>query len=253
MRSPRGSDAVHPQSLHWRRSGRGPVDSFDYRMLSQPGVETACHNTSMADSSRRSRPVAFAIFLVVSGVLGLLAAFELSVEKVLTLSDPGHVPSCNVGVLVGCSVNLESWQGSLFGFPNPFIGLMTWPAVIVVGVALLAGASFARWFWVLFNVGVAGALVFVGWLIAQSIYVLAVLCPWCMLTWAVTIPVFWAVTLYNLREGNIPVPARVRRLAGAWFKWIPLITVVCYAIVVVLAQVQINAIPLVIIDLQNLF
>ena len=92
----------------------------------------------------------------------------------------------------------------MFGFPNPFIGLMAWPVVITIGVALLGGVRFPRWFWAGFNVGVAGALVFVGWLIAQSIYVLDVLCPWCMLTWAVTIPTFWAVTLYNLREGNIP-------------------------------------------------
>lgn len=207
----------------------------------------------MPDSSPRSRPVAFAIFLVIAGVLGLLAAYELSVEKVLTLSDPDHVPSCNVGVLVGCSTNLESWQGSVFGFPNPFLGLMTWPAVIVVGMALLAGARFARWFWVVFNLGVAGALAFVAWLIAQSIYVLDVLCPWCMLTWAVTIPVFWAVTLFNLREGNIPVPARVRRLAAGWFKWVPLITVVSYVVVVVLAQAHMDAIPRVMLDLGNLF
>jgi uncharacterized membrane protein len=207
----------------------------------------------MPDSSPRSRPVAFAVFLIVSGVLGLLAAWELSVEKVLVLADPEHVPACNVGVLVGCDVNLESWQGSLFGFPNPFIGLMAWPVVIAVGVAILAGARFSRWFWVGFNVGVVGALVFVGWLIAQSIYVLDVLCPWCMLTWAVTIPVFWAVTLYNLREGHIPASARMRRLATEWFKWIPLITVVSYAIVIVLAQAHMNAIPRVMIDLQNLF
>ena len=158
----------------------------------------------MPDSSPRSRPVAFAVFLVVAGALGLLAALELSLEKVLVLADPEHVPSCDVGVLVGCGVNLESWQGSVFGFPNPFIGLMAWPVVITIGVALLAGARFPRWFWIGFNVGVAGALVFVGWLIAQSIYVLDVLCPWCMLTWAVTIPTFWVVTLHNLRDGKFP-------------------------------------------------
>ncbi|PWC04128.1 vitamin K epoxide reductase family protein [Agromyces badenianii] len=207
----------------------------------------------MPDSTRRSRPVALAVFFVIAGALGLYAAFELTIEKLLTLSDPSHVPACNVGVLVGCSTNLASWQGSLFGFPNPFIGLMAWPVVIVIGMAILAGATFARWFWVLFNVGVAGAIVFVGWLIFQSIYVLDVLCPWCMLTWAVTIPIFWALTLYNLREGHIPVPARVRRLAGAWSSWVPLITVVSYAVVILLAQVQMNAIPRVMIDLQNLF
>ena len=207
----------------------------------------------MPDSPPRSRPVALAVFLIIAGALGLLAAFELSVEKVLVLADPEHVPNCNVGVLVGCTTNLESWQGSVFGFPNPFIGLMAWPVVITIGVAILARAHFAHWFWIGFNAGVAGALVFVGWLIAQSIYVLDVLCPWCMLTWAVTIPAFWVVTLHNLRTGHIPASARVRAVAGELYKWIPLITLVCYAIVVVLAQVHMNAIPRVLVDLQNLF
>ncbi|WP_139417088.1 vitamin K epoxide reductase family protein [Agromyces laixinhei] len=205
----------------------------------------------MPDSPRRSRPVGLAVFLLIAGALGLLAAFELSMEKVLLLSDPAHIPSCNVGVLVGCSTNLSSWQGAVFGFSNPFLGLMAWPVVITIAVAILAGATFSRWFWAAFNVGVAGALIFVGWLIYQSIYVLDVLCPWCMLTWAVTIPTFWALTLYNLREGHIPVSARVRRLAGSWLSWVPLITVVCYAVVVLLAQAQMNAVPRVLIDLQN--
>ncbi|MCM3656947.1 vitamin K epoxide reductase family protein [Agromyces mediolanus] len=207
----------------------------------------------MPDSARRTRPFGLAVFLLIAGALGLLAAWELSVEKVLTLIDPAHVPNCNVGVLVGCATNLESWQGSVFGFPNPFIGVAAWPVVITIAVGILAGARFARWFWVGLNVGVAGALVFVGWLIFQSIYVLDVLCPWCMLTWAVTIPTFWVVTLHNLREGNLPGSARVKRLAAAWFGWIPLITVVCYAIVIFLAQVQMDAIPRVLLDLQNFF
>ena len=65
----------------------------------------------------------------------------------------------------------------------------------MVGVAILAGARFARWFWWLFELGVAGAFVFVIWLIGQSIFVLGTLCPWCMVTWVVTIPTFYAVTL----------------------------------------------------------
>ena len=52
------------------------------------------------DSPARTRPVAFAVFLVIAGALGLLAAFELSIEKILTLSNPDYVPNCNVGVLV---------------------------------------------------------------------------------------------------------------------------------------------------------
>ena len=207
----------------------------------------------MPDSPRPARPVALAVFLVVAGALGLLAAFELTLEKILTLSNPDYVPACNVGVLVGCSVNLGSDQGALFGFPNPLIGLMAWPVVITTGVALLAGARFARWYWIGLNVGLTGALAFVIWLIAQSIYVLDVLCPWCMLTWAVTIPVFLVVTLRNLREGAIPASPAVRRVADTLMGWVVVITIACYAVVILLAQAQMNAIPRVIIDLQNLF
>ncbi|MGR0219182.1 vitamin K epoxide reductase family protein [Agromyces sp. ZXT2-6] len=207
----------------------------------------------MPDTPRPARPVALAVFLVIAGALGLLAAFELTLEKILTLSNPGYVPGCNVGVLVGCSVNLGSDQGSVFGFPNPLIGLMAWPVVVTTGMALLAGARFARWYWIGLNVGVTGALAFVIWLIAQSIYVLDVLCPWCMLTWAVTIPVFLVVTLRNLREGAIPASEGMRRVAGTLMGWVAVITIACYAVVVLLAQAQMNAIPRVLIDLQNLF
>ena len=95
--------------------GRGPGDSLDYRTDSRVRAEPACQNTDMPDDSpARTRPVAFAVFLVIAGALGLLAAFELSIEKILTLSNPDYVPNCNVGVLVGCSVNLASNQGSVF-------------------------------------------------------------------------------------------------------------------------------------------
>ena len=207
----------------------------------------------MPDSPRTARPIAFAVFLVIAGGLGLLAAFELSIEKILTLSDPGYEPGCNVGVLVGCSTNLASQQGAIFGFPNPFIGLMAWPVVITIGMALLARARFDRWFWIGLNVGVTGALAFVIWLIAQSIYVLDVLCPWCMLTWAVTIPVFWAVTFRNLREGVFTSDERVRRVGAVALSWVVVITIASYVVVVVLAQLHMDAIPRVILDLQNLF
>ena len=109
-----------------------------------------------------------------------------------------------------CAKNLESWQGSVFGFPNPILGLTGWVAPIVVGVAILAGARFARWFWWLFELGLAFAFVFVIWLIGQSIFVLGTLCPWCMVTWVVTIPTFYAVTLHLLRTGIVPAPRGIR-------------------------------------------
>ncbi|MGO7984296.1 vitamin K epoxide reductase family protein, partial [Rhizobium johnstonii] len=76
-----------------------------------------------------------------------------------------------------------------------------------IGVALLARARFAAWFWIGFNVGVLGALALVIWLMSESIFVLGTLCPWCLVTWAVVIPLFWIVTIDNLRTGRIRTTA----------------------------------------------
>lgn len=187
------------------------------------------------------RPRLLALWLIVAGVVGLAAAFLLTIDKLDMLRDPNAQLTCSVNLLIGCATNLASWQGSLFGFPNPLLGLIGWTATIAAGVAVLASrGGLARWFWLAFNAGVVLALALVVFLITASLTVLHILCPWCMVTWAVTIPTFWAVTLYNLKAGAIPVPERARRVFAALYGWVPVITVACYALVAVLAQVQLD-------------
>jgi uncharacterized membrane protein len=195
-------------------------------------------------SARRAesmpRPVGMAIALLIAGGLGLAASLALTLDKITLLERPDAQLTCNFSVLIGCSTNLNSAQGAVFGFPNPLLGLMFWPAVLAVGVALLAGARLAGWFWVLFALGTTASLTLVVWFIGQSVFVLRVLCPWCMVTWAVTIPVFLVVTLHVLRSGAIPVPAPLRRAGAATYAWIPLITLLSYVVVGVLAQWQLD-------------
>ena len=194
----------------------------------------------MPFTTSKKPPVGLAIFLIIAGAIGFAAAFALTLDKFTMLQDPTAQLSCNFSVLVGCSTNLGSWQGAVFGFPNPLIGVAAWSVVITIGAAILAGARFARWFWLGLNVGVAGALAFVIWLMGQSFFVLDVLCPWCMVTWTVTIPVFLAVTLYNLKTGIIPGSARVRRMAAGAYSWIFVITIACYLIAATIAQIQMD-------------
>ncbi|TFC43618.1 vitamin K epoxide reductase family protein [Cryobacterium sp. TMT1-21] len=191
-----------------------------------------------ADQSKR--PVGLAIFLIVGGLIALTAAFLLTIDKFRILEDPQAQLSCNFSVLVGCSTNLGSWQGAIFGFPNPLIGLIAWTVVITIGVAILAGARFKRWFWIGLNIGVTGALALVIWLMGQSFFVLDVLCPWCMVTWVVTIPTFLAVTLHNLTVGNLPASPGVRRFAAGAYSWIVVITIGCYLVAAVIAQLQMD-------------
>jgi uncharacterized membrane protein len=188
----------------------------------------------------RARPKALAVWLIIAGVVGWWAAFSLTMERLQLLMDPDAILGCDISPLVQCGKNLESWQGSVFGFPNPILGLAGWVAPIVVGMAILAGARFARWFWWLFELGVTFAFVFVIWLIGQSIFVLGTLCPWCMVTWVVTIPTFYAMTLHLLRTGILPAPRSIRSGADKLMGWVPLLAVVSYAIIAVIAQVRLD-------------
>ncbi|MGM1016534.1 MAG: vitamin K epoxide reductase family protein [Actinomycetota bacterium] len=189
-------------------------------------------------SQQRTRPVVFAVWLIIASVVGWWAAFQLTVEKFVLLENPEADIGCNFSVVLQCSANLNSWQGEVFGFPNPLLGLAGWMAPLVVGVALLAGARFARWFWALFGVGMTGALAFVIWLISQSIFALGTLCPWCMVTWAVTIPTFFATVLHLFRTGTFPVSEKARERAGRLMIWVPLATILAYAVIIVIAQSQ---------------
>lgn len=192
----------------------------------------------MTDASPQRRPLAFAILLIVTGAIGWYASFALTLDKFAVLENPEADLDCNLSVIVQCGVNLGSWQGAVFGFPNPIIGLGGFVAPIAVGVALLAGATFARWFWIVFNAGVLGAFGFILWLSYQSIFNLGTLCPWCMLVWSMVIPMFWTLTLRNAREGVFG--AGLVRIGSLLYGWVPAITLAGYLIIAIVAQVRLD-------------
>lgn len=153
-------------------------------------------------SPRRSVcPVAW--LLLVGGVAGFLAAFTLMVEKLNLLTDPTYVPSCTMDAVINCTDVMTSDQAGLFGFPNPLIGIAAFPVLIVLGALLLSGVRLPDWVWLGLQIGVVFGVVFVGWLISQAVYEIGALCPYCMVVWAVVIPLFWVVTAENLNNGAL--------------------------------------------------
>lgn len=161
-------------------------------------------NDYFAPSLRRPRTLAW--LLVVGGAIGLAAAAVLLVEKIALLEDPTYVPSCSINPILSCGSVMQTSQAEAFGFPNPIIGVAGFAVVITVGVAILAGARLERWFWLGLQAGVTFGVGFVHWLIFQSLYRIDALCPYCMVVWTVTIPIFWYVTLHNLRRGFLRAP-----------------------------------------------
>lgn len=116
------------------------------------------------------------------------------------LQNPDYVPSCSLNPVLACGSVMSTPQAQVLGFPNPVLGVIGFSVVTTIGVALLAGAVFPRWFWLGLQVGVTAGAVFVHWLIFQSLYRIEALCPYCMAVWTVTVPVSWYVTLYTLRQ-----------------------------------------------------
>lgn len=187
-----------------------------------------------------SRPTGFAVFSIIAGAIGWFASFELLTEYIKTLTSSDYVPNCNVSILVTCGPNMGSWQGSLFGFSNTIIGVSAFVAPIAVGVALLAGARFSRWFWSLYQLGLLGGFVFICWLFSQSVFVLGTLCPWCMVVWSVMIPLWWVSLFRPYAAGDVPLAPSARAVFQRLSSWAWVIVLLCYLIIAFVAQLQLD-------------
>lgn len=173
-----------------------------------------------------------AYILSVGGLIGFLAAFILTVEKIQLIQNPAFVPSCNLSPLLSCGSVMTTSQASIFGFPNSLIGVAGFAIVAAVGMGLLAGAKFKRWFWLGLQAGGLFGIVFIHWLFFQSVYVIGALCPYCMVVWAVTIPTFLYVTTYNLQS------SRFKNLAQFFKQHIVEILVIWHLILIGLILVK---------------
>lgn len=202
-------------------------------------LDMMCH-MSTAGALSTSRNKAFAIFNIVAGLVGLFAAFELLTEYIKTLQTPGYVPNCSVSLLVTCGPNMGSAQGSVFGFSNTILGVAAFVAPIAVGVALLAGAKFASWFWWLYQAGLLFGIGFVFWLAYQSIFVLGTLCPWCMVVWAAMIPLWWISFLRPHAIGDVPHSSATQKVFAGLYSWAWVLIVFCFLLIAVVAQVQLD-------------
>jgi len=151
--------------------------------------------------------------MLFSAGLSLLASFTLSIDAVELARDPTATLKCDINSVISCGQVGLSWQASLFGFPNAFLGLIAEPVVITIAVASLGGVRFPRWFMASAQVVYTLGLIFAYWLFAQSMLVIHALCPWCLVITLSTTLVFWSLTHFNLREGNLFLPAGLERRA----------------------------------------
>ncbi|WP_216207678.1 vitamin K epoxide reductase family protein [Amycolatopsis aidingensis] len=172
---------------------------------------------------------------LIAGAIGLVASAALTIEKIAKLGDPEYIPSCSFNPVLTCGDVMDSQQASAFGFPNPLIGIAAFAVVVTVGVVSLAGFRAPRWFWLGMQLGTTFGVVFVHWLIYASLYQIGALCPYCMVVWAVTIPIFWYTTLHNLTHGHFSAG---RPAATGLARFHSLLLVLWFLIIVVLILIR---------------
>ncbi|WP_156746184.1 vitamin K epoxide reductase family protein [Mycobacterium sp. 1423905.2] len=152
----------------------------------QPAEQTA--EREPADPAPWRAPAPSAWWVLIAGVVGLIASATLTVEKIELLLNSSYVPSCNINPIVSCGSVMVTPQASLLGFPNPLLGIAAFSVVVVTGVLAVAKVPLPRWYWIGLTAGTLIGAIFVHWLIFQSLYRIGALCPYCMVVWAVTIP-----------------------------------------------------------------
>lgn len=194
--------------------------------------------TKSKTTNKKSSYTKFAIALVILGAIGLLASFALTLEKIDLLKNPKTQLNCDINPIVSCGSVIESDQAEAFGFANPLIGLIGFSVVITIGMGVIAGARYKRWFWIGLNIGAGLAGLFVIWLFYQSVFDIGALCPLCMVVWAVTIPILVYVKRFNIIEGHIKYPKQLSSVVNSLIKYPLVYVLVWYAIFIAIIANQ---------------
>jgi uncharacterized membrane protein len=158
------------------------------------------------------------IEMLISSIIGLIASLVLSIEALALAENPFADLNCDINAVLSCGTVGSSWQASLLGFPNAYLGLIAEPVVITIAVAALGGVRFPRWFMLSAQVVYFIGFAFAYWLFYQSYFVIGALCPWCLTITVTTTLVFVSMTRVNLLENNFRLSADAYRTVASWLR-----------------------------------
>lgn len=102
---------------------------------------TSAPGPAVSDVPATTRSKPLGLLMIITGVIGWIASGILALEKLEALRDPNHITSCDINPWVSCGDVMKTWQSSLFGFPNMFIGIVAFAVIITTGMALLSGGG----------------------------------------------------------------------------------------------------------------
>ena len=174
--------------------------------------------TVLVDQTRRSG-IGVWVVMLLSSLASLVASFVLAVEAITLAENPSAELGCDINAVLSCGTVGSSWQASVFGFPNAFLGLIAEPVVITIAIAALSGARFKRWFMLAAQLVYTVGLALAYWLFYQAMFNIGALCPWCLLITVATTLVFFEMTRINIRDNNLYLPQRIQQALSSAVQW----------------------------------
>lgn len=194
--------------------------------------------TAVAPPQLRDVGPAVWVAMLVGSVASLVASLVLSVDALRLAEDPGAALACDINAVLSCGTVASSWQASVLGFPNAFLGLMTEPVVITLAVAGLSGVRLPRAMMLAAQVVYTVGLGFAYWLFHQAMFDIGALCPWCLLVTVATTLVWFELTRVNVLRDDLLLPRRVQSaLATAVRLRVDVFVAVVWLLLLVLAIV----------------
>ena len=171
------------------------------------------------EAARRAWRRRTSLEMIISGYIGLVTSFVLSIEAWQLAADSSTRFGCDISSVLSCSTVAQTWQARILGFPNAFLGIFFEAVVLAISVAVFSGVKFPRWYMLGTNLLYTIALFFAFWLFGQSYFIIQVLCPWCLLITLTTTLVFGGITRINIRDGVIQAPEGLRRIVAQGLDW----------------------------------
>ncbi len=154
--------------------------------------------------------------VAVFATVGLICSLILSIEKLQLAANPHQALPCTLNAFLNCATVMNTPESSLLGFPNSFIGMMAYSVLLTVAIAYLFGAKLPKNFMMLAQLGVTIEIIFAYFLFFDSVFVIQVLCPFCLAVTFSSTMIFAAITRYNILQKNLYFSGKTQSLLEKW-------------------------------------
>lgn len=148
--------------------------------------------------------------VVASGIIGMLASFIQTIERIDYAKNPTLPLTCDVNSVFSCSSVFDAWQSSVFGFSNSLMCIVFFVLLIGIGLAGATGSIIHKNVRLFVHFLTVFFLGFGAWYLYESAWVIGSLCIFCIFCYSAVILGNWAL----LRINSLDLPLAKAHKAG---------------------------------------